>query len=79
MNSLNKNDVIRARKLCNLFKFTDALNLINDGEEFETKIKDIYLEELQLNKESSNKNFSRRQIYSQDKAKDAQEMLSLKV
>lgn len=38
MNYLNKNDRIRAKNLCNLFKFTDVLNVMSDGEEFGTKI-----------------------------------------
>ena len=51
MNSLKKNDPVRPRKLCNLFRFTDDHNVKNDGGEFQINHKDIYLEELQLKKE----------------------------
>ena len=47
-------DPIRAKKLCNLFKFIDDLNVINDGGKFKNNFKGIYLEELQLNEENSN-------------------------
>ena len=54
MNSLKQNDQIRARKLCNLFRLTDDLNVINDGGELGNNFMVIYPEELQLNKENSN-------------------------
>ena len=37
MNELKKNDLIKARKLCNIFRFIDDLNSISDGGEFERK------------------------------------------
>ena len=46
MNELKKNDLIRARKLCNNFRFFDDLNSINDSGE---------VEELQLSKENTDK------------------------
>ena len=36
MNELKKNDLIKARKLCNIFRFIDDLNSINDVGEFES-------------------------------------------
>ena len=56
MNELKKNDLIKARKLCNIFRFIDDLNSINDGREFESKYSNIYPEELQLGKENTDKN-----------------------
>ena len=50
MNELKKNDLIKARKLCNIFRFIDDLNSINDGGEFESNYSNIYPEELQLDK-----------------------------
>ena len=55
MNDLKKNDLIKARKLCNIFRFIDDLNSINDGEEFESNYSNIYPEELQLSKENTDK------------------------
>ena len=46
MNDLKKNDLIKARKLCNIFRFFDDLNSINDSGE---------VEELQLSKENTDK------------------------
>ena len=31
MNKVKKNDLIKARKLCNIFRFIDDLNSISDG------------------------------------------------
>ena len=45
MNELKKNDLIRARKICNIFRFIDDLNLINDDEEFESNCCSEYPEE----------------------------------
>ena len=45
MNELKKNDLIKARKLCNIFRFIDDLNLINDDEEFESNYCSKYPEE----------------------------------
>ena len=58
MNELKKNDLIKARKLCNIFRFIDDLNSINDGGEFESSFSKIYPEELQLGKENTDKNES---------------------
>ena len=55
MNELKKSDLIKARKLCNIFRFIDDLNSINDGGEFESNYSNIYPEELQLGKESTDK------------------------
>ena len=55
MNELKKNDLIRARRLCNIFRFIDDLNSINDGGEFESNYSNIYPEELQLGKENTGK------------------------
>ena len=55
MNELKKNDLIRARKLCNIFRFINDLNSLNDGGEFETNYSNIYPEELQLRKENTDK------------------------
>ena len=54
-NELKKNDLIKARKLCNIFRFIDDLNSINDGGEFKSNYSNIYPEELQLGKESTDK------------------------
>ena len=35
MNELKKNDLIKARKPCNIFKFINNLNSFNNGAEFE--------------------------------------------
>ena len=56
MNELKKNDLIKARKLCNVFRFIDDLNSINDGAEFESSYSNIYPKELQLGKENTDKN-----------------------
>ena len=51
MNELKKNDLIKARKLGNIFRFIYDLNSINDGGEFGRSFSKIYPEELQLGKE----------------------------
>ena len=43
-----------ARKLCNVFRFTDGLNAINDSGIFEGNFRDIYPEELELYRENGN-------------------------
>ena len=43
MNELKKNDLIKARKLCNIFRFIDDLNSISDDEEFVSKVKKILI------------------------------------
>ena len=55
MNKLKKNDLIKARKLCNIIRFIDDLNSINDGGEFESNYSNIYPEELQLGKVNTDK------------------------
>ena len=55
MNELKKNDLITARKLCNVFRFTDDLNSISHGGEFESSYSNIYPEKLQLRKENTDK------------------------
>ena len=55
MNELKKNGLIKARKLCNIFRFIDDLNSINDGGEFESNYSNICPEELQLGKENTDK------------------------
>ena len=42
MNELKKNDHIRARKLCNIFRFIDDLNALNDAGESENNYQHIY-------------------------------------
>ena len=55
MNELKKNDLIKARKLCNILRFVNDLNSINDGGKFESSYSNIYPEELQLDKENTDK------------------------
>ena len=55
MNELKKNDLIKARKLCNILRFVNDLNSINDGGQFESSYSNIYPEELQLDKENTDK------------------------
>ena len=50
MSELNKNGLFKARKICNVFRFIDDLNSINDGGKFESNYSNIYPEELQLGK-----------------------------
>ena len=46
-----KKDLIKAIKLCNMFRFTDNLNSINSGGNFETDYCNRNSEELELSKE----------------------------
>ena len=46
MNELKKNDLIKERLFCNIFRFIDHLNSINDGGEFESSFSNISPEEL---------------------------------
>ena len=55
MNELKKNELIKVRKHCNIFRFINDLNSINDGGEFESTFFKIYSEELQLSKENTDK------------------------
>ena len=56
MNELKKIDLIKTRKFCNIFRFIDDLNSINDDGEFESNYSNIYPEELQIGKENTDKN-----------------------
>ena len=55
MHKLKKDDLIKAIQLCNIFRFIDDLNSINDGGEFESNYCDIYRDELELCKENTDK------------------------
>ena len=55
INKLKKNDLFKSGKLCNIFRFVDDLNSINDGGEIESSYSNIYPEELQLGKENIDK------------------------
>ena len=54
INEIKRTDLIRARKLCNIFRFIDDLSTFNDNGEFELHCHDIYPVELELGKESNN-------------------------
>ena len=47
-----KKDLVKARKLCNVFRFIDDLNAINDAEILENNFRDMYPEELELHREN---------------------------
>ena len=49
------NDLIKVRKLSNIFRFLDDLNSINDSGEFESNYSNIYREELQLGEGNTDK------------------------
>ena len=49
-----ENDLIKARKLCNIFRFID-LNSITDNGKFKSNYSNIYPEELPLCKENTDK------------------------
>ena len=55
MNELKKNDLIKARKFCNIFRFIGDLNSINSGVEVESGYSSIYVEELHFGKENPDK------------------------
>ena len=40
--NFKKNDLIRDRKLCNMFRFIDGRNVLNNGGEYDNNFKDIY-------------------------------------
>ena len=46
---------MKARKICNIFRFSNDLHPINDGGEFESNFSKICPEELQLGKENTDK------------------------
>ena len=48
-------DLIKARKLCNIFRFIVDLNSLNDDGEFESNYSNVYPDELQLAKENTDK------------------------
>ena len=45
---LQKKDLMKARKLYNVFRFLDDLNAINDVGIFENNFRDIYSQKLEL-------------------------------
>ena len=47
-----KKDLVKARKLCNVFRFIDDLNAINDAEILENNFREMYPEELELRREN---------------------------
>ena len=47
-----KNDIRRARRFANTFRFIDDLTALNDGGEFERSFREIYPPELELKKEN---------------------------
>ena len=51
---LQKKDMIKASKLCNILHFSDDLNATNDAGIFEVKFRDIQPEDLELHIESGN-------------------------
>ena len=53
VDELKKNDLIKARKVCNIFRFINDLNSINDSGEYESSYSNIYPEELQLGEENT--------------------------
>ena len=55
MNEIKKNDVIKTRKICNIFRFINDVNSVNDGWEFESSYCNIYLKELKPSKENTDK------------------------
>ena len=60
LDNIKKTNNILARKFGQVFRYIDDLLALNDGNSFESHFKDIYPEELQLNKEnaeSSSTNF----------------------
>ena len=46
MKELKINDLIKTRKLCNIFRFIEDLTSIYDGGEFESHYYNIYLNEV---------------------------------
>ena len=55
MNSLKQNDLVRARKICNLFRFMDYINVTNDRVEVNLKtiLRLFIMKSAKLNKENS--------------------------
>ena len=50
MNKLKKNDPVKAKKLCNIFRFIDDFICTNDDGEFKNSYFSIYPEGLKLDK-----------------------------
>ena len=55
MNKLEKNGLIKARKICNIFSFINDLNPINDDGQFGSNYSNIYPNELKLGKGNTDK------------------------
>lgn len=55
MNSLKQNDLVRARKIFNLFRFMDDINVTNDRVEVNLKtiLRLFIMKSAKLNKENS--------------------------
>ena len=56
LNSIKKTNNILARKFGQVYRYIDDLLALNDGHSFEAFYKDIYPEELQLNRENADYN-----------------------
>ena len=52
LNSVKKTNHVLARKFGQVFRYIDDLLALNDGQSFDRYYRDIYPEELQLNKEN---------------------------
>ena len=48
MNEVKKNDLIRVKRLCDIFRSIDHLSFINDDAAFEISYRNIYPKELDL-------------------------------
>ena len=55
MTKLKKNDLIKARKHCDIFRFIDDINSTNDGWEIESNYCNIYPKESEPGKEHTDK------------------------
>ena len=55
MNEMKENDLIKARKLCNIFRFIINLNSLNGGKETRVSYCYIYPKDLVLGKENNEK------------------------
>ena len=52
IDQIKRNDLIKARNLCNIFTFNKYLDSTNDGEEFEVNYCNIYPNEFEFRKEN---------------------------
>ena len=59
---IQKKDLIKARKLCNIFRFIDDFNAISDFGIFESNFKDTYSKELELRRDNDNNAVAKVQI-----------------